>query len=184
MRWLSLVCVMACSSVGGAGAGASGTQDGSRPDATDLEGTYEVTRWVADEAVGCPGPEVPILAPYPVFEVAVQDLFGVKSLVLYPCLSASSCDGDSYLESLLFESWSDTRADGSLISASHSGGACRLTWVEGTLEAIDGGVRFTTWAYQEEDVPGVDLDDCITQQDNWSGARTCMRVDIVEGVSL
>ena len=45
------------------------------------------------------------------------------------------------------------------------------------------GVEMISEAYEVTGLPGLDLQDCIDQQDAWTGARDCVRLDTVTGVA-
>jgi len=152
------------------------------PGSSDLEGAYEVASWRAQED-GCTGPGAAAEPPYAYFEVAVDDFFGVEALALYACSSLGNCASGLSTETMYFDSWDDDTAQGQLLSASHDAGLCSLTWIDGVLSGTPEGATFESLTYQEE-VTGLDLQDCIDQQDGWSAERTCVRLDVVDGIRL
>ena len=84
---------------------------------------------------------------------------------------------------VFFETWDDEKATGTLRTAEQAAGTCTLTWVEATLIGTGSGVELSTRTDQEQ-TTGVDLQDCLNQQDAWSGDRTCVRLDVVTGIRL
>jgi hypothetical protein len=59
---------------------------------------------------------------------------------------------------------------------------CELTWTDGVLSAVADGVQMVSKTHQVVGLEGFDLRACIDQQDAWTGARDCVRLDVVDGV--
>ena len=107
MRWLLLVVMSGC---------LLEVDNEPPPLPSDLEGTYEVSDWVAQEP-DCSGPSVGAVSPYAVFEVALEEVYGVDALVLRPCTGPGNCDGGLATEVVFFETWDDEKATGTLRTA-------------------------------------------------------------------
>lgn len=156
--------------------GCATSSDQRDPVSSDLEGLYAVSdRSVADGS--CQAAPTPTSIDWGFFDVAVERVGGTETLVLEPCSSKSTC-GPSVGEEVYFASFDDFEAHGEAQLTEFSGSTCTFEWHANTLEQDGDLVVFTQEVSRVTGVDGIDLDDCFEQQDAWTGARPCVRVEV------
>lgn len=169
-----LLIVMACDE--------PGSSDRTGPSSTDLEGVYEVVDFQRTTG-SCDGATEAATPDYAHFEVRFEDVFGFETLALVPCDGPSDCGG-GLLTAVYFDSYSDSRASGTADITSHSSGECTLTWITSTLDADGADVLLTVTREEIGGVSGIDLDDCIEQQEAWSASKPCVSIETTRGSPL
>lgn len=168
--WFFLTLVVGCTATGA---------DRRGPASSDLEGSYAVTAY---RSGACDGALTDSAAPYDWFELEVQDVVNVESLVLVPCESAESCSGSAD-DPLYFAEFDDFAASGETQTTSFDGQSCTFEWTLSTLDSDEtGAVMVTTERSVVTGVDGIDIDDCFEQHDAFTGTRPCVGANELEGV--